>query len=150
MRLRPGVARTTRTPRNPRSLRTCPTRCPANRPTPEEQPFPGSERPGGAPGLSCLVKGQCPSDARGSVLRLVDELARADPGHHAAQLLADFLDLVGVVVAAGRLEEGLTDGVLGHEVPHEGARLDVGKNVLHARFRLVVGEHALAGDVFSV
>jgi hypothetical protein len=45
-----------------------------------------------------------------SVLRLVDHAALGDPGHHAAQLLADFLDLVGVVVAAGRLEARLADG----------------------------------------
>jgi cytosine/adenosine deaminase-related metal-dependent hydrolase len=57
--------------------------------------------------------------------RLVDHLAGGNPRHHAAQLLADFLDLVGVVVAARALEEGLAHGVFLHEVAHELAGLDV-------------------------
>jgi hypothetical protein len=43
---------------------------------------------------------------QGSVLGLVDQRLLLDPGHHGAQLGADFLDLVGVASGRGCLERG--------------------------------------------
>src|SRR5690606_16527937 len=85
-----------------------------------------------------------------SVAGLVDHAARGDPGHHAAQLLADGLDLVRVVVAAGRLEGGLADSAFLHPVADETAGLDVLQHRLHPGLGLLAREDARAGDVLAV
>ena len=66
-----------------------------------------------------------------SVLCLVDQLVAADPWHHAAQLLADFFDLVLVVIAADSLEARCPGLVFLHPVGSELAGLDVGQDTLH-------------------
>jgi hypothetical protein len=67
-------------------------------------PTTGSERVTAGESVDIASAGAQISVQR-SVLRLVDHLAGGNPRHHAAQLLADFLDLVGVVVAAGALKK---------------------------------------------
>src|SRR5690606_31153421 len=65
------------------------------------------------------------------VLRLVDQPVLGDPRHHAAQLLADFLDLVGVVDAADALEARRPGAVLLHPFRGELSGLDILQYALH-------------------
>ena len=67
----------------------------------------------------------------------VDQGLLLDPGHHGAQLGADLLDLVGVVVAADGLEAGLAGLALADPVGGEAAGLDVLQDALHLRPRLL-------------
>src|SRR5689334_13510021 len=59
-----------------------------------------------------------------SIAGFVDQLVLGDPGHHAAERLADGLDRVGVVHAARRLELGLAGAAFPHPFGGEGAGLD--------------------------
>src|SRR3974390_1472063 len=66
--------------------------------------------------------------AEKSVLRLVDKLVLADPGHHRTQFRADVLDWMSVRASAHRLERGLIDFVLQHPVARKFPRLNVLKD----------------------
>src|SRR5882762_3077107 len=72
-----------------------------------------------------------------SVLRLVHQRTLLDPGHHVAELFADFLDRVRGEFGTGGLERGLVDLVLQHPVAGELAGLDVSENALHLLLGLV-------------
>src|SRR5262249_28026524 len=85
----------------------------------------------------------------GSVSRLVDELVLGDPGHHAAELGADFLDRVLGAHAAHGLEAGLSRLALGDPVAGEAAGLDVGEDALHLLLGLV-GDDARTARVVAI
>src|SRR5215471_14670860 len=71
------------------------------------------------------------------VLRLVDQLVLADPGHHAAELGADRLDgMLGGAPAHG-LEARLASLVLQDPVAGEASGLDVVQDALHLGLGLV-------------
>ena len=81
---------------------------------------------------------------RDLVLRLVDQLVGADPGHHGAKLCAGLLDWMRGGGLAARLQLGLSGLVVEHEVLHEAARLDISQHALHLGLGLV-GYDARAG-----
>src|SRR5690349_21477153 len=71
-----------------------------------------------------------------SVFGNVHQLVLGDPGHHGAQLGADFLDGVRRTSGACRLERRLARLVLQHPVARELAGLDVVEHALHFAFCL--------------
>src|SRR3546814_18877589 len=79
-----------------------------------------------------------------SVLVLVDQLVRADPGHHGAQLGAGLLDGMALGGDAAGLQFRLAGAVVEHEILDEAARLDVGQDALHFLLRFF-GDDARAG-----
>ena len=82
------------------------------------------------------------------VLRLVDELVRADPRHHRAQALADLLDRMLVVQPARRLELGEARAILAHPLGGESAGLDILQHFLHLGLCLARND-ARTGNVLS-
>src|SRR4051812_15774942 len=81
----------------------------------------------------------------GGVLHLL--LPLADPRHHAAQLLADGLDLV-LGVGGPQLVEPLAPAArLGDPLLGEGAVLDLGEDLLHLGLHVGVDDARPAGDV---
>ena len=80
------------------------------------------------------------------VLGLVDQLVLGDPGHHGAELRADFFDLVAVVHAADALEAGGTGAVFLHPVGGELAGLDVVQTASLYSFDGANGFSAAAGQ----
>src|SRR5262245_21649829 len=76
------------------------------------------------------------------------DVHRVEERHEAAQALADLLDRVLRLLAAGREEARLAGLVLGDPLLREGARLDVGEELLHGGARLGA-DHLLAGDVVA-
>src|SRR5688500_20325847 len=66
-----------------------------------------------------------------SVLGLVDQAIAGDPRHHAAQLGADFLDLMVRAAPPHRLEARLARIALLDPVAREAAGLDIVQNALH-------------------
>src|SRR5829696_8340706 len=84
----------------------------------------------------------------GSVPGAVDQLVLGDPGHHAPQLLADRLDRMGVVHAAGRLELRLPGPILPDPLGGERTRLDVLEDFAHLRLGLVRND-ARSGNILT-
>ena len=86
---------------------------------------------------------------KGLVLGFINQGLFGNPGHHGAQLGADFFNRMRVIQATGRLEAGLVDLVFQHPVTGEFARLNVMQNALHFRLGFV-GDDARAGDIFAI
>src|SRR5207248_2437941 len=108
--------------------------------------WPSSVRPA-ATTAGPTMNGQ-PSLAIGSFCSTLHP-RRLDPGHHRAQALADFLDLmIGVAPAHGQ-EARAVGLVLEHPLARELPRLDLTQDLLHLPLRLVA-HHARAAGVVAV
>ena len=64
--------------------------------------------------------------------------------------MANLLDLVFVVDAAGGLEEGLAYRIFLHEIAHEFAALDICQHFFHTRLGFVVRQNARARNIFAI
>ena len=80
-----------------------------------------------------------------SVPGLVDKLVLGNPRHHRAQLLAHFLDRMGVIDAADGLEARLARLAFADPFGSEFAGLDILQHTAHFLLRLV-GDDARARD----
>src|SRR5260221_1530644 len=84
-----------------------------------------------------------------SVLGLIDQAVRFDPGHHAAQLFTDLFDRMLGLTTAGGLEARLACLVFEDEIAHQTARLDVFQDPLHFLL-LLLGHDARARLIIAI